>query len=115
MWRSVICELLQSFTPPSLPSPKQEKEEDEPRLERHKNENVGEVVAVAVFAWCAAHHLKDVDAFHKEDGDKCFHEDLTRGEKLSYKKSHPMGGFSKSFYSESYFTNTLIEALMSRP
>jgi translation elongation factor EF-4 len=37
--------------------------------------------------------LEDVDAFHKEVGDKCFHEDLTRGEKLSYKKSHPRGGF----------------------
>jgi hypothetical protein len=59
--------------------------------------------------------LEDVDASHKEVGDKCFHEDLTRGEKLSYKKSHPRGGFFKSFYSESYFTNTLIEALMSRP
>jgi translation elongation factor EF-4 len=35
--------------------------------------------------------LEDVDAFHKEVGDKCFHEDLTRGEKLSYKKSHPKG------------------------
>ena len=84
-------------------------------MEHHKNENVGEVVAVAVFARCAAHHLEDVDAFHKEVGDKCFHEDVTRGEKLSYKKSHPRGGFSNSFYSERYFTNTLIEALMSRP
>ena len=84
-------------------------------MKYYENENIGEVVALAVFARCAAHHLKNVDAFHKEVGDKCFHEDLTRGEKLSYKKSHPRGGFSKSFYSESYFTNTLIEALMSRP
>jgi len=84
-------------------------------LEYHKNENVGEVVAVAVFARCAAHHLEDVDAFHKEVGDKCFHEDVTRGEKLSYKKSHLSGGFSKSINSASYFTNTFIEALMSRP
>jgi translation elongation factor EF-4 len=37
--------------------------------------------------------LEDVDAFHKEVGDKCFHEDLTRGEKLSYKKSHPRVAF----------------------
>lgn len=56
-------------------------------MEHHKNENVGEVVAVAIFARCAAHHLEDVDAFHKEVGDKCFHEDVTRGEKLSYKKA----------------------------
>ena len=69
-------------------------------MEHHKNENVGEVVAVAVFARCAAHHLEDVDALHKEIGDKCFHEDVTRAEKLSYKKSHPRGGFSKFFYSE---------------
>ena len=41
-------------------------------MEHHKNENVREVVAVAVFARCAAHHLEDVDAFHKEVGDKCF-------------------------------------------
>lgn len=46
-------------------------------MEHYKNEDVGEVVAVAVFARCAAHHLEDVDAFHKEVGDKCFHEDLT--------------------------------------
>ena len=56
-------------------------------MEHHKNENVGEVVAVAVFARCAAHHLEDVDALHKEVGDKCFHEEVTRGEKLSYKKA----------------------------
>ena len=56
-------------------------------MEHYKNEKVGEVVAVAVFARCAAHHLEDVDAFHKEVGDKCFHEDVTRGEKLSYKKA----------------------------
>ena len=84
-------------------------------MEHYKNENVGEVVAVPVFARSAAHHLEDVDAFHKEVGNKCFHEVLTRGEKLSYKKSHPRGGFSKSINSEGYFTNTLIEALMSRP
>ncbi len=62
-------------------------------MEYHKNENVGEVVAVAVFARCATHHLEDVDASHEEICDECFHEDLTRGEKLSYKKSHPQGGF----------------------
>ena len=69
-------------------------------MEHHKNENVGEVVAVAVFARCAAHNLEDVDALHKQISDKCFHEDVTRAEKLSYKKSHPRGGFSKFFYSE---------------
>lgn len=74
MTRIVIYELLQSFPQPSPPPPKQEKEEDEPRLEHHKNENVGEVVAVAVFARCAAHHLENVDALHKEISDKCFHE-----------------------------------------
>jgi len=63
-----------SFSQPSLLPPKKEKEEDKPRLEHYKNEYVGEVVAVAVFARCAAHHLKDVDALHKEVGDKCFHE-----------------------------------------
>ena len=84
-------------------------------MEHYKNENVGEVVAVAVFARCAAHHLEDVDAFHKEVGNKCFHEVLTRGEKLSYKKSHLNGWLYKSYQLEDYFTNTLIEALMSRP
>lgn len=74
-------------------------------MEHHKNENIGEVVAVAVFARCAAHHLEDVDAFHKEVGDKCFHEDLTRGEKLSYKKSHPSGGF---------FTIQIVEILLHK-
>ena len=66
-------------------------------MEHHKNENIGEVVAVAVFARCAAHHLENVDALHKEISDKCFHEDLTRGEKLSYKKSHPSGWLLKVF------------------
>ena len=60
-------------------------------MEHYKNKNVGEVVAIAIFARCAAHHLKDVDALHKEISNKCFHKVLTRGEKLSYKKSHPSG------------------------
>lgn len=84
-------------------------------MEHYKNENVGEVVAVPVFARSAAHHLEDVDAFHKEVGNKCFHGVLTRGEKLSYKKSHLNGWLYKSYQLEDYFTNTLIEALMSRP
>lgn len=84
-------------------------------MEHYKNKNIGEVVAIAIFAWCAAHHLKDVDALHKEISDKCFHEVLTRGEKLSYKKATRRGGFSISKKVEVYFTNTLIEALMSRP
>lgn len=85
-------------------------------MEYHKNENVGEVVAVAVFARCATHHLEDVDALHKEICDECFHEDLTYDQKFSHKKSHPAGWLF--YYSNSgnfYFTNTLIEALMSRP
>ena len=60
-------------------------------MEHDENENVGEVVAVAVFARCAAHHLEDVDALHKEVSDKCFYESLTLGEKLSYKKATPTG------------------------
>ena len=60
-------------------------------MEHDENENVGEVVAVAVFARCAAYHLKNVDASHKEVGDKCFHELETFIENVSYKKSHPIG------------------------
>ena len=63
-------------------------------MEHDENENVGEVVAVAVFARCAAYHLKNVDAIHKDISDKCFHEVLTRGEMLSYKKATRWGGFS---------------------
>lgn len=84
-------------------------------MEHYKNKNVGEVVAIAIFARCATHHLKDVDALHKEISNKCFHEVLTRGENLSYKKSHLNGWLYKSYQFENYFTNTLIEALMSRP
>ena len=84
-------------------------------MEHYKNENLSEVVAAAVFARCAAHHLKDVDALHKEISDKFFHKVLTRGEKLLYKKSHLNGWLYKSYQLEDYFTNTLIEALMSRP
>ena len=84
-------------------------------MEHYKNENLSEVVAAAVFARCAAHHLKDVDALHKEISDKCFHEVLTQGENVSYKKSHLKGWLYKSYRLEDYFTNTLIEALMSRP
>ena len=84
-------------------------------MEHHKNEDVGEIVAVAVFARRAAHHLEDVDALHKEIGDKCFHEDVTRAEKLSYKKATHRVASLSSFILKNYFTNTLIEALMSRP
>ena len=43
-------------------------------MEHYKNKNVGEVVAIAIFARCAAHYLEDVNTLHKEISDKCFHE-----------------------------------------
>ena len=60
-------------------------------MEQDKNKNVGKVIAVAVLARCASHQLKDVDALHKEVGDKCFHERETNIDNVSYKKATPSG------------------------
>ena len=104
---------LSSFSQPSLPSPKQEKQKDEPRLEHHENEDVGEVVAV--FARCAAHHLEDVGAFHKEVGDKCFHTSITPRGAPTVLFDHNSVNFTANFEDVNAFRKIFCGPILRMP